>query len=138
MKMKEIIKRNTYCKQAQAWMLSVSMCAGRLTGYAPLSAKEAKAAQTEMVNLAEGKEAYASSSQGVGTDGEKVVDGDTTTHWESAWSEDQSWIWERKRALLLWDFYGKVPTQLLMRFLLLKRLQKIKITSNSFSKQKYA
>ncbi len=79
-------------KRVSAWLLIASMVIGLFAGFQPLKDSEAKAA-TEIVNLAAGREAYASSCQGSGSDGEKVVDDDTTTRWESAWSEAQSWVY---------------------------------------------
>ena len=80
-------------KRANAWLLIASMVIGLFAGFTPVKSSTAEAAGSGIVNLAAGKEAYASSCQGSGSDGEKAVDDDITTRWESAWSEQESWIY---------------------------------------------
>ena len=86
------MKKSRAWKSASAWLLIASMVIGLFAGFQPVKSSDAKAA-AETVNLAAGKSAYASSCQGSGSDGEKVVDDDTTTRWESAWSEAESWVY---------------------------------------------
>lgn len=78
----------TYVRRSLATVLATTL----LVGLLPYGGDMVKAADESPYVISQGRTVYASSSQ-ANSDANLVVDGDTSTRWESTWESNSEWLY---------------------------------------------